>query len=91
MGCCSIHSHGDQQQPYLPFYCKQLLLYIDSRQKDKIWCLQALKLDLAACTIMAAGNDYLPPVRGLAPAKSGLERLWSCYQAVRATKRYSAR
>lgn len=52
---------------------------------------QALKLDLAACVVIAAGNDYLPPVRGLQPAKSGLERLWACYLALRATKRYDDR
>lgn len=52
---------------------------------------QALKLDLAACIILAAGNDYLPAVRGFLPAKSGLDRLWDCYLGVRATKRYHAR
>ena len=52
---------------------------------------QALKLDLAACVVMASGNDYLPGVRGLLPVKSGLTQLWAAYLAVRASKRYSGR
>ena len=53
--------------------------------------LQALKLDLAACVIMASGNDYLPALRGLLPSKDGLKQLWAAYLAVRASKRYSGR
>jgi hypothetical protein len=40
---------------------------------------------------MASGNDYLPALRGLLPAKDGLRQLWAAYLAVRASKRYSAR
>ena len=41
--------------------------------------------------MLAAGNDYLPGVRGLVSAPSGLDRMWACYLALRATKRFGSR